>query len=110
MKLHITKEQLNEFLEVKSKENYNKKKYSNLYNLTCPNAVVCENFNIGKMIEILCNTDFCFPSIGLTESSKISEYIVVGVTCLSGSDKFRGKTFEADTLCDALWKAVKAVI
>jgi hypothetical protein len=69
-----------------------------------------EKCNIGKMIEILCNSDFYFPSIELTESKYRSEYIVVGVTCLSGSKEFRGKTFEGDNLCDALWEAVKLVL
>lgn len=73
-------------------------------------GILAERISIGRMIEILCDSDFCFPSICLTESSKKSEWIVVGVYCLSGSEKFRGKTFEADELCDALWEAVKAVI
>jgi hypothetical protein len=73
-------------------------------------GLLAERINIGRMIETLCASEFCFPHIGLTESKRRSEWIVVGVTCLSGSEKFKGKTFEADVLCDALWEAVKAVI
>jgi hypothetical protein len=71
---------------------------------------IASNCTIGKMIEVLCDSDFCFPSIGLTESKKIHEYIVVGVYCLSGSKQYRGKCFEGDNLCDALWDAVKSVL
>lgn len=73
-------------------------------------AKMAKELTIGKMIEILINSDFCFPNIGLTESKNRSEYIVAGVTCLSGSEKYRGKTFEGDSLCDALWEAVKKVL
>ena len=71
---------------------------------------ISQLINIGKMIEILCDSDFCFPSIGLTESRNHSEYIVVGVTSLSGSKEYYGKTFESDNLCDALWNAVKSAL
>lgn len=70
---------------------------------------IIKNINIGNMIEVLCNSGFGFPRIGLTESRKISELIVPSVTCLNGS-KHHGKEFEADTLCDALWKAVVFIL
>jgi hypothetical protein len=68
------------------------------------------SMNIGAMIELLCNSDFCFPSIGLTESCIVHELIVVGVYCRSGSEKYRGKCFEGNDLVDALWNAVKLVL
>lgn len=69
-----------------------------------------EHYTIGKMIEILCNSDFCFPRIGLTESKNRHEYIVVGVYSIGGSERLRGKCFEGDELCDALWEAVKSIL
>lgn len=70
---------------------------------------ILQKTNIGQMIEILCNTDFGFPRIGLIESRIRSEYIVTYVTCLNGS-KYHGKSFESDNLCDALWMTVKFML
>ena len=84
--------------------------------LTLDTAIDCviddivKDYTIGNMIEFLCDTDFCFPSIGLTESSKIHEMIIVGITCLSGSKKYRGITIESNELCDALWNTIKFIL
>lgn len=111
MKQHITFEQLNKLYEDQIIE---LKKKLNLRRLLDTQLelkmYISECCTIGKMIEILCNSEFCFPSIGLTESRTRNEYIVVGVTCLSGSEKYRGKTFEGDNLCDALWESVKTIL
>lgn len=109
MKQHITVEQL---FELDKYSIYKLIVYNlNLFMTSDPDYKwYSEQITIGKMIEILCDSEFCFPSIGLTESSKVSELIVVGVTCLSGSKKYRGKTIEGNELCDALWNTVKLIL
>lgn len=75
---------------------------------SCVDEIV-KDFDIQNMIEYLCESEFGFPSIGRTESSKVSELIVIGITCLNGG-KYHGKTIEGNNLCDALWNTVKFII
>jgi hypothetical protein len=66
---------------------------------------IMEYFNIGHLIEALCDIGFGFPRIGLTEARNKHEWITTSVLCLNGS-KYHNKSFEADELCDALWDAL----
>ena len=108
MKQHITREELNAFLEVVNRENYNKDRYRKLYRHTCPNPVIHENLTIGKMIEILNNT--CSNINIAPDWYDKDNGWEVKVDIAIGKNEGKLKGTSEKELCDALWEAVKEVI
>ena len=116
MRQYITTEQLNSYLELQIENGIanlgfdKQRKLNKLLGIDNERSYAPNHlFTIGKMIEILTNSEFGFPNIGLSESRYKSESIVVHILSLNGG-KHHGQSFEGADLVDALWKAIKEVI
>lgn len=102
MKQHITKKQLLEYLEVKSKFDYNEEKYRKLYSLVTPKAVVEETFTIGNMIKILDSGNYSSTCVNGSTSALVQ--------IMKRGGLVDANSFNHGNLCDALWEAVKYVL
>lgn len=116
MRQHISSEQLNLFLDLQIKDGIANMNFERLSKLNKALGIDSKRnyppshlFTVGKMIEILTNSEFGFPRIGLSEARYKPELIVVTVTSLNSS-KYHGKSFEGYELVDALWESIKEVI
>lgn len=112
MKQHITDKQLNEFLEVKFREEYNKDKYSKLYEFTCPQAVVSQNFTIGKLFEIINDLEYETTLIDRIKDKECEDYYLGRYELIIDSYKQGNllssdpEFYYSDEIVDTLWKAL----
>lgn len=96
MKQHISKEQLGALVDGNNEPTIQYYRLQEKLNFKKHHLISCNDLTIGKMIEIL-NENFSCVDIYVHDN-----YVILNNDTMNG--------FDGNTLCDALWNAIKEII